>query len=182
MDHAPLRDDLASLLAQYSGHGLGVISLRTAIGDVMEVARRHSLTIPRDLALLLKTLIMEEGMAAQLDPDFRLVEALRPYTYRDLVGQLSPAALAKRLERLGIDSAELAIDLPGQLHRLLEVFARGDLEVDVRATELDGLMTRSERVGKRLAGSVIAAAAIVGATQLAIGTRRPARKERIRRR
>jgi len=48
----------------------------------MGVVRAHRLRLPSDLALLLKTVIMCEGVAAQLDPSFELVPLLVPYAAR----------------------------------------------------------------------------------------------------
>ena len=50
--------------------------------------------------------------------------------------ELSPAALARRLAKAGLDATQLGLELPGQLHRLLAVLDRGGLEVHLRAAEL----------------------------------------------
>jgi len=47
---------------------------------VMKVrVRRHQLRFPPNLALLAKTLGMCEGLAAHLDPQFRMTEAIAPH-------------------------------------------------------------------------------------------------------
>jgi ubiquinone biosynthesis protein len=48
----------------------------------MSVVRAHRLRLPSDLALLLKTVMMCEGVAAQLDPTFELIPTLLPYAAR----------------------------------------------------------------------------------------------------
>ncbi len=45
----------------------------------MRVVRSNRLRLPSDLALLLKTVMMCEGVAAQLDPGFEIVPMLVPY-------------------------------------------------------------------------------------------------------
>jgi len=55
---------------------LGELRLAPLIGDLMTVSRRHRLAFPRELALLVKTVVMAEGLAAQLDPTFALPEVL----------------------------------------------------------------------------------------------------------
>ena len=171
VDRARLREDLAGLMARYGGRAVGEVELGAAAAALMEVVRRHRLRIPRDLALLVKVIAMEEGVAEQLDPDFRIGEALAPYARRQLLAQLSPAGLSRRLERLGIDLAELAADLPEQLHRVLEAAAGGGFEVHLRAAELEPLMARAERLGNRIAVSVLAAAIIDGLAELAAAER-----------
>lgn len=79
---APLEGDLAVLLARYADRPLAELHLGPLLGDVMGVVRRHHLRLPSDLALLLKTVMMCEGVAAQLDPSFELVPRLLPYAAR----------------------------------------------------------------------------------------------------
>jgi ubiquinone biosynthesis protein len=70
-----LRDDLAVLLERYAGRPLGEIGFGSMLHDHLEVARRHGLRLPTELALLAKVLVMSEGLAARLDPDFDALDA-----------------------------------------------------------------------------------------------------------
>jgi ubiquinone biosynthesis protein len=181
VDRARLSRDLDELLESYVGRGLGEIALSRVLGDVFGIVRRHRLRVPPDLALLVGTLAISEGVMAQVDPQFQYSEALAPYARRQLLAQLSPAAVGRRLEQIALDFEELAVDFPGQLHRVLDVLASGGLEVHVRAAELEPLLTRAERLGNRIAGSVLLAAVIDGLAELAAADRArgrgwPARK------
>ena len=132
----------------------------------MAIVRHHHLQLPRELALLLKMVVMNEGMAARLDPDFRLGEVLGPYARRLVARQLSPAAFARRLGQAGIDVAQLGAELPDHLRRLLAVLEGSGLDVHLRADEIEPLVARAERLGNRLVAGVIAAAFIEGLAEL----------------
>jgi ubiquinone biosynthesis protein len=112
-------------------------------------------------------LIIAEGLVAELDPEFRFAEALAPYARRRLLAGITPGEVIRRLERLGIDLAELATELPARLNRLTEAIENGGLEVHLRTDEMDALLARTERLGNRVAASVLAAALINGLVQLA---------------
>ena len=180
VDRARLREDLGNLLARYFGRSIGEVSLRSAIGEILEIVRRHGLRVPRDLSLLFTVLIIAEGIVAELDPEFRFAEALAPYARRHLVAGMTTAGVMRRLEQFGVDLAELAAELPPRLNRISEAIETGGLEVHVRTDELDALLARTERLGNRVAASVLVAALIDGLVQLA--TRRRRRRPRRRRR
>jgi ubiquinone biosynthesis protein len=163
VDRRALAQDVSALLRRYSGRAVSEIPLGRAIADLLEITRRHSLRLPRDLALLTKALIMEEGLAVTLDPGFQLGQALAPFAQRHVLAQLSPTALLHRLERLGLDASEL----PGQLRRMLD----DGIEVHVRTTDLEPLVARLERLGNRIAVSVLVAAAINSLAELAAADR-----------
>ena len=178
VERARLREDLAGLLERYSGRSIGEISLRSALGDVLAIVRRHGLRLPPDLALLLTVLLVAEGLVAVLDPDFQFAEALAPYARRQLLAQLTPAAVLRRIEQLGADLAELAVDFPGRLDRLLKSVESGGLEVRLQTDELESMLTRAERVGNRIAAAVLAAAAIDRLAGLAVERQRRRRRSR----
>lgn len=78
-DRAGLEHDLDLLLADYRDIALADLSLGAVVADLMAVVRRRDLHLPSRIALLLKTVVMCEGVAAQLDPGFRLLPLLVPY-------------------------------------------------------------------------------------------------------
>jgi ubiquinone biosynthesis protein len=167
IDRERLRQDLSQLLARYSGHAIRDVPIGAAITEVLDVVRRHNLVIAPELALLFAVLIMDESITEELDPAFRFENALRPYVERHLASSLTPGVLARRAEQFGIEVAELAGELPGQLHRLLDTLGDGQFEVHLRTTELQPLVARVERLANRVAISVLAAAAIDGLTEMA---------------
>lgn len=58
------------------------MSLGSLLGDIVAVVRRHHLVLPTDLALLVKTIAMREGVGAQIDPSFRLITVILPFLAR----------------------------------------------------------------------------------------------------
>jgi ubiquinone biosynthesis protein len=74
-----LERDLEGFLERYAHLPLEHLHLGPLLAELMGVVRAHRLRLPSDLALLLKTVMMCEGVAAQLDPSFQLVPLLVPY-------------------------------------------------------------------------------------------------------
>jgi ubiquinone biosynthesis protein len=172
VDRARLREDLGNLLTNYFGASIGEISLRAAIGQILDITRRHRLRVPRDLSLLFTVLIIAEGIVAEIDPEFRFADALAPYARRHLISSLSPVELMRRLEQLGVDLADLAVELPSRINRISEAIDAGGLPVHLRTDEVDALLKRTERLANRVAASVLVAALIDGMAQLSTRRRR----------
>jgi ubiquinone biosynthesis protein len=63
-----VRRDLGRLLDRYYGRSLDEIRLGDYVHDLLGVIRRHRLQLPTDLAVLLKTIAMSEGLWQRLDP------------------------------------------------------------------------------------------------------------------
>jgi ubiquinone biosynthesis protein len=78
-DQGGLESDLDRLLDRYRDVPLQDLQLAAIVADLMEVVRRRDLHLPSRVALLLKTVVMCEGVAARLDPGFQLIPLLVPY-------------------------------------------------------------------------------------------------------
>ena len=74
-----LRSELLALAESHLQQPLGDLSLAALLRDMLAVIRRYRLHLPPNLALLVKTIGMSEGVGAQLDPTFRMINALAPF-------------------------------------------------------------------------------------------------------
>ena len=169
VDRVQLRLDVQQLIRLYQGRTLGNAPVGRIINAAMAIIRSHHLQLPREMALLLRMLIMTEGMGEVLDPDFSMGETLAPYARRMSARQLNPVAFVRRLGQAGAETLELSAELPDQVRRLLTTLDFEGFEVHLRAEELAPLVVRLEKVGNRMVAAIFAAAFIRGVGELALG-------------
>lgn len=162
IDRAGLRLDVDRLLSTYCGLPLGELKVTALLNDVFSVMRRHHLHLPSNLALLLKTVIMVEGLGVTLDPKFQLTRKLSHYTQRLVLRQLSPFRLIRDLGRASVDLAKFGTDIPLQLRRIVNAAESGNLEIGMRPEGFDPVIDRIERISNRIVLGVVAAAFING--------------------
>lgn len=157
-----LRQDLQRLLNSYSDRALGEMEIGPVIEDGLAIIRRHNLQLPANMALLLKTALMGEGLAASVNPEFEPITVLRPYAEHLIVRQLSPSTMARRLGQAGYEAAQLGADLPHMVRRIMNAVDRGQIEVGVRPERFEPLMYRAERLVNRVVLGILTAAFIIG--------------------
>ena len=159
-DYSGLQAALGRLVERYADRPLAEVPLVPVLAELAGLLRAHRLRLPRETALMVKMLIMADGLGKQLDPGFELTEQLAPFTRGVVLGSLAPEALANRLKKLGWEALRFGTDAPDLARRLLDVLERGGLDVHFRADELDQLMDRAEKAGNRIVAGLIAAALI----------------------
>jgi ubiquinone biosynthesis protein len=162
VDRVELRRDLEHLIKPYYGMPLGKISLTPLIYEGIGIIRRHRLHLPPNLALLIKTIIITEGIGVHLDPNFHLTEVIEPYADKLMLRLFSPTRVVKKLSQAGMDVARLGVEIPQQLRHILGEIERGGFEVGMKPGALEPLINRLERLANRITLGVIAASFIVG--------------------
>ena len=155
-----LQTDLGRLVDRYAGRPLAEIPIVAVLTELAALLRQYRLRLPRETALLLKMLVMADGLGKQLDPGFELTTQLGPFTQQMILGSLSPEALADRLKKLGREALRFGTDAPEIMRRVVDVLERGGIDIHFRAEELDRLMDKAEKTGNRIVAGLITAALI----------------------
>lgn len=168
VDEDALRIGLTSFVGRYSGRPLSELHFSQMATDLLRMVREQRLQLPGPVSLVIKVLMMIEGIGVQLDPDFDLNAVLTRYARRLTREQLSLEALLRRMGSATADAGALLVEAPGRVRRLLAQVDRNGLEVHLRAAELDPLVGRAERIGNRLVAGMIVAALINGLGQLVV--------------
>ena len=164
VDEARLQADVGAFVDQYRGVPLKDLHMGLMLTDVTTILRDNGLSLPPDLALMIKAFLTLEGMGRQLDPDFDMAGAARPFLERVVLQRYSPRTLLKRSRRTALDAMELVGDLPRELRRLLRTARRGRLHMQVEVTSLKAFGEQVDRAANRLTMGVITAALVVGSS------------------
>jgi len=163
-----LRRDLERFTGGFVDRPLSDISANETINELLVLLRRHRVRMPGPLALLLKAIVMMEGVGLQLDPDLDVFGIARPYVQRALAEQFSPAAVGRQALGEARELGEVALELPHQLGDLLQRLNDGELRVETRELELRRLAGALVGAANRLAIAVVLAALILGVAAVAI--------------
>ncbi|NTV64070.1 MAG: AarF/ABC1/UbiB kinase family protein, partial [Oscillochloris sp.] len=163
-----LRRDMEHFTEGFIDRPLSDLSTRETIGELMNLLRRHQISVPGPLAMLMKALVMMEGLGAQLDPDLDVFAIARPYAQQALAEQFSPTALGQRALNRGRSLSEVSLELPHQLSDLLQRLDDGELKVQTRELELRRVAHALISAASRLAMALVLAAMILGVGMVAI--------------
>jgi ubiquinone biosynthesis protein len=162
IDRTAVRHDLERMLSTYWGLPLSELKVANLLNDVYSVMRRHHMHLPPNLALLLKTVIMIEGLGVNLDPDFHFANALTPYIDRLVLRQYSPFRWMRSFGRASLDLAKFGAEMPQHLRRMVTAAENGNLQIGMRPEGFDPVLDRLEKIANRIVLGVIAAAFING--------------------
>lgn len=157
--------DVAELLEMVNTQGEPVETAKLIL-EMMEIMRQHRLRVPMQYALADKALLEMEGVARALDPEFRPVEAARPFVWRLYLERWRPDAMAKRLlTHLG-DALHLIQNLPRRLENVISQLEKGELSLQLKHEGLVPLTKALQEGASRVTVGLIVAALIVGSSMI----------------
>jgi ubiquinone biosynthesis protein len=164
VDEARLATDLGAFAFDYADMQLKDLKIGVLLRRVSAILREHSIVLPADLTLLFKALISIEGLGRQYDPEFRLIERVKPFLDRATRERYQPAEAARRAQETLSDFFGLVTSMPRDLARLVKDARHGRMRVDLDLKRLDSFGHRLHSAINRATIGIMTASLVVGSS------------------
>jgi ubiquinone biosynthesis protein len=172
-DRHHLKRDMAEFIDDYYNTTLQNIDAGHLVSEFIDILQRHHVKFPADLILLAKALIAIEGIGRQLDPEFDIVDHLRPFITRMMRKRLSPGSIHKEARHFGQAYFNLLRSLPGDLKEFIDRVNRNKFKIDLEHRGLEKLITDIDKSSNRLSFSLLIGAIIVGSSLIMLTEKGP---------
>src|SRR5262252_4975317 len=164
VDEPRLAADLGEFAFDYADMQLKDLKIGALLHRVSAILRQHSIVLPSDLTLLFKALITLEGLGHQYDPEFRLIERVKPFIDRAMRERYQPVETARRAQQTLSDFFGLVTSMPRDLARLVKDARHGRMRVDLDLKRLDRFGDRLHSAMNRATIGIMTASLVVGSS------------------
>ncbi len=161
------RTDIHGILETYLGLKLSEVDSGSLLSDLVDLAMKYKIKIPKEYAVLSKAAATIEGIIRALDPSLDVVEVALPYAKRLLYDRYNPGQMSTTGLRALLHLQGLLQDTPAQLAQILMDLEGGKFVVTVKNDELDKINGNLRALGVLTFSGSIASGLIVGAFALA---------------
>ena len=159
---AEFREDIRRILDRYLGLKLDEIRTTTLLSDLLDLAVRHRIRIPKEYAVLAKASITIEGMIRRLYPSLDILEVGLPYAKELLLSRFNPSDASGVLMKSLLKLQGLAEDVPAQLTQILVDLEGGKFRVNVASEDIDRVASHVRGLGVMVFLGLLAAGLTTG--------------------
>ena len=142
LDEDSFSNDLADFVGRYSTQELSHFDMSGALTDFISIVRRYRITLPKEVSMLVKVLVTLEGSARLLNPNFSLMEIMRPYQRVLMIKRLSPTRQFRKFRRFYLQLEQLADQTPQRVSNILEQIQKGKFDVHLDHRRLGPTVNR----------------------------------------
>ena len=161
--------DLNRMLVRYLGLPLQQMDIAEILSQVLSISFMHSIRLPSDFALLIRTIIILNSVGNKLDPNYQLVSTLEPFVRQMVQDKLSIKRIGTSALRSVSSINTLIQRFPNRLDDLWDQLDEGNLTIGVAVRDLAMIIRRVDRIANRLAFAVVVAALIIGSALILRG-------------
>lgn len=159
-----LYEDIEYLVNSYLSTSLRNIKMSTMLEEVFDAAKRNNIKLPKDLTLLVRSLIIIEGVVAKINPDLNLLDIAIPYVKSknkfSFFKQFNMDELLITTHTFLKDSARL----PSKVIELTDSVMNGRAKLQLEVRNLNKPVSDLNRMANRLVFGVFISSMIIGSS------------------
>lgn len=160
-DLRTFKEDLDDLFDRYYGADLDHIDLAAGLTTFVGLIQKHRVRMPSDFILLVRCLIILEGVGRQLEPGFNPARSLMPYARKALEKEFKPTEIVRDIGEFFRKNFWMMKSFPGDLMRFLYHIVNGKAELKVDHRGLEEINLGIKKASSRLAAGVLLAGVLV---------------------
>ncbi len=164
VDIQALKTDMGEFIDRYYEAPLYQLNTEQVMNEMFDIISQHRIRIPRDLYLMIKALVVIEGIAETLDPQFDIIAHAKPYVQKVMRRRFDVTKMAREAGKTIGEFRELVDMLPENLRHIVMKLRLGQLGVNMYHRGLGDLIREIDQSSNRLSFSLIIAALIIGSS------------------
>lgn len=148
-------------ISKYIDMSLDNINIEDIFNELIYIIREFKLSLPSNIMLLIKSLIVLEGVARNLDKDLKIIEHIKPFALKYVKDRLKPDNIFKQSKNLFLDYSKVLKNIPSNLSDFVEMIKKGSIKVQLEHRKLDILSNTLDGLADRLSYSIVLASLII---------------------
>jgi ubiquinone biosynthesis protein len=149
------KKDIDVLIEKYLTMPMNEIKIDKLLHEIFQVAFLNHIKIPREFALLAKTLGTLQGLLEKLAPELNPLVVAEPIAKKLIYQSFSVDRMKSQMKKNLFDYKNLLTEFPVAMRNLLRKAEDDDFSVSFEMKEMDKLQGRLERISNRISFSVI---------------------------
>ena len=133
------RGDIEAILSTYLPTSLKDIDTRHLLADILNLAVKYKIRIPKEFAILSRASVAIEGVLRSLYPELPINEIFMPYAKKLLAERYDPTQLQGGMMKTLLRLQGAVSDLPMQLQQIMLDLESGKFTVTVKAEQMTEL-------------------------------------------
>ncbi|MGI4734563.1 MAG: ABC1 kinase family protein [Janthinobacterium lividum] len=153
--------DLSLLIEDFAVLDVKDMSMSDLADSLQGIIYRYKLQVPGAVFLILRALVILEGIGKVLHPNFNTFEFVRPYGAKIIREQYSTENILSEAEYTGTQLLALLQTLPVDLRQIMRKISKGDLRVKVELSGYVSLLRKADQLVSRTILALLALGSII---------------------
>ncbi|WP_027309074.1 AarF/ABC1/UbiB kinase family protein [Caloramator sp. ALD01] len=162
INRSKLYEDIDYLFVSYLTTSLENLKISQMLEEIFEVAKRNNIRLPKDLTLLIRGLVILEGVVAKISPNIKILDIAIPFVKEQYPSKIFPNFNDLIFEIINLNSQLKS--LPHNINKLLNNVNAGRTKVQLEHKNLSKPIHELNKMVNRLVFAIITSSLIIGSS------------------
>lgn len=172
-DEQKLERDIHEFFDLLDGVSLQQMDIKEVLGKFSAILNNNEILMPDHLYLLVRGIVLIEGIGRALAPDLNIIESLKPYMLKIAFRKLSPEEMKKNGLKLLRTVTEALKTMPDDVQSVISKLNNGELKVIQELQGLPGIKKTVSRGMNTLALAIMTSGFLISTAILILADRPP---------
>lgn len=169
VDEKSLCRSIDQLINRYLELSLEDISFATLVSEILVVIIKHSIRLPSEFSLALKTIVQAEEVARTLDKKIVIIDLARSISQQLILQAITPAKIMDQFNDGVREFSRLRKVVPRALESILKQIESGTFTVAVDVPDFENITHSILVIANRLTAGLVVTGMVIGSA-IAMGT------------
>ena len=165
-DTKELGRDISDFVDTYAYLPLNRIKVDEILNDLTKLLTKHGIILPPEISTLVKVLAMLDGTYLAIDPDFQVMEVMKPYAQKLVLEKFDPKRLASDMTHTSAELYRLLRDLPDEARSIIKTIKKAEIKLSISSTNLKQVLRTFDKDANRLSYALIVSALLLASALL----------------
>ena len=147
--------DLSELIEEFASLDVSEMRMSDLASALQHIIYTYRLKVPGSIFLILRALVILEGIGKTIYPEFKTFEFVKPYGRRIIREQYSVKNISTELNNSLLQLMSFASTAPFDLNQIIRNIRRGKLKIQVENTGYEGVANSISQSSKRLSVALV---------------------------
>ena len=173
INHPVLFNDIDDMMERYCSMSLEDMNIGELLSEVVELAARHGISLPRGFSMLVRALITIEGVVTKLNVDVNMAQLFSGKVMQDMLNEFDLKQEMVGDAKAVYDSAKKSLTIPSLSADMMKSVIKGQTKLNVEPVGFEPLMKRVENLVSDMILCIIMASLIVSSSLICTTNMQP---------
>lgn len=159
-----LYEDIEYLFDSYLSTSLENIKISVMLQEIFDISKHNNLVLPKELTLLIRSLVILEGVIAHIAPEIKILDVAIPYVKNNIKDSMLKDINFEDFLFHSVKFVKDSTRIPGKIIEMSDSVLNGRAKVQFELRHLNKAINELNKMVNRLVISFIVAATIVGSS------------------
>ncbi len=173
INHPVLFNDIDDVMERYCAMNLEDMNIGELLSEVVELAARHGISLPRGFSMLVRALITIEGVVTKLNVDVNMAQLFSGKVMQDMLEEFDLKQEMIGDAKAVYDSAKKSLTIPSLSADMMKSVIKGQTKLNIEPVGFEPLMKRVENLVSDMILCIIMASLIVSSSLICTTNMQP---------